>query len=221
MWDDGWNRLFSRKSWGMYPPEELLRFVGKNFCTISDRKKIKFLEVGCGPGANLWYLAREGFTAIGIDGSDIALSQAEKRFNSENLTVELHHGDILKLPFENETFDCVLDIECIYANSFDDSKKIMSQIHRVLKYDGIFFSKMFATGITGEETAKPISGERNTYSEMPDSPLNSDYGLVRLIDESDIASLLQDFHNIQYDYVIRSIAQRQQVLKEWIIQCQK
>ncbi len=55
--------------------EELVRFVSR--CEpIEVRGLRKFLDLGCGAGANLWMLAREGFDAYGIDSSPTALNLA-------------------------------------------------------------------------------------------------------------------------------------------------
>ena len=52
-----------------YPNEEFCRFMGRNFFYInkSKRKKLDFLEVGVGSGANLSLISNEGYTASGID----------------------------------------------------------------------------------------------------------------------------------------------------------
>ena len=77
-----WNNIFiNRDSCGYYPPEELIRFIAKKYYHVTDRKNIKILEVGCGPGGGpSWYIAREGFSYFGIDGSVIAIEKAKKRF---------------------------------------------------------------------------------------------------------------------------------------------
>ncbi len=75
-----WENIFQNKEWGKYPPIPLVRFVAKNFYNVPNRKEIKILELGFGTGANLWYLAREGFSVYGIEGSKTAVEKAIKRF---------------------------------------------------------------------------------------------------------------------------------------------
>ena len=70
------------KAQRLYPNEELLRFLGVNFFSKSekkDRKKIKVLEIGCGCCANLWMISKEGFDAYGIDISKEAALEISKR----------------------------------------------------------------------------------------------------------------------------------------------
>ncbi len=61
-WDPVWEEIFRRKEWGKYPPEHVIRFVARNFYRVADRASIRLLEIGCGPGANIWFMTREGFT---------------------------------------------------------------------------------------------------------------------------------------------------------------
>ena len=58
-----------------YTNEELCRFMGRNFFSVSHekRKDIKILETGCGSGANLWMITKEGFSTYGIDISQESL----------------------------------------------------------------------------------------------------------------------------------------------------
>jgi SAM-dependent methyltransferase len=221
MWDKGWDDVFRHKEWGRYPPEELVRFVGRTFFGAADRSAVRFLEIGCGPGANIWFLAREGFTVTGLDGSSVALDRAAGRLADDGLRVELNEGDAMEMPFDDGTFDCVLDIECIYANTREDSLRIIDETYRVLKTGGWLFSKTFMTGVTGEETAVALPGEPHTYRDIRDGPFNQGYGPIRLTAEDDIAKLYGAFSSIAYDSVVRTDANRTKKLGEWLITCRK
>ena len=78
-WDPGWEQIFSSREWGKYPPEHVIRFIARSFYGVPDRKEVRLLEPGCGPGANIWFMAREGFTVSGIDGSATSIKQADER----------------------------------------------------------------------------------------------------------------------------------------------
>ena len=69
-----------------YPNEELCRFIGRKFNNLnkSQKRKIKILEVGCGPGGNLWMLSHEGFDAYGLDISAISI-KLKKNLLRKNL----------------------------------------------------------------------------------------------------------------------------------------
>ena len=217
MWSDGWDKLFSKQEWGKYPGEELIRFIARRFYSAPDRRAVRILEIGCGTGANLWFLAREGFTAVGLDGSAVGIGQAKDRFAKEGLPVELHVGDAMNLPFPDDSFDAVLDVECLCANSLKDTRRILDEARRVLKPGGWIYSKTFMTGMTGSETGKRLEGEPNTFLEMPDGPLAEECGLLRLVDEAEIPDIYGQFSPLEWDYVRRSDRNRAFSLSEWVI----
>ena len=221
MWNKGWDKIFKENEWGKYPPEELVRFIARNYYSYPNRKDIKILVVGSGTGANLWYLTKEGFGVTGIDGSRVGVERAKKRLKEESLVVNIETGDVVALPFADNSFDCAIDNECIYANSYEDSRKIMSEIHRILKPKGKFFSKTFMAGTYGDGKGKKIEGEKNTYIELCEGALRKGYGIIRFTDEEEIKDLYKDFNIESIDYVIRSEQNRKYEVKEWIIICSK
>ena len=221
MWNSGWDKLFDSKEWGKYPPEELIRFIARNFYKKKDRSLIKILEIGCGTGANIWFLSREGFSAYGIDGSIIAISKAKERLNNENLKYNLVKADATNIPYKNDFFDAVIDIECVYANNLESTKKIINEVYRVLKNNGYFFSKTFMTGMSGSETGTRLNGEKNTFLEMKDSPLHNQYGLIRLTSEEEISKIYGKFQKVNWDYTYRTDNNMKDKIGEWLITCSK
>ena len=221
MWNKGWDKIFSEVDWGKYPGEELIRFIARNFYNEANRNQIKIIEVGCREGANIWFLSREGFDVYGLDGSKVALKKAKKFLDSQSLDANLHHGDAMNLPYDDHTFDAVLDVECIYANSLKDSSIILEEIHRVLKLNGLIFSKTFSSEMSGQETATSLEDEPNTFIKMPDGPLRDDYGIIRLTAEDEIKDIYHLFNDLQYDFISRTDRNRSNVIHEWVIQGRK
>ena len=99
MWESFWDELYQEHEWGKYPPLSLVRFVARNFYR-KNRPEVRILEVGCGPGANIWYIAREKFSAYGIDGSAVAIDRARQRLERNGLTADLRSGDVSSLPYD-------------------------------------------------------------------------------------------------------------------------
>ena len=90
-----WNELFARRPrWSRYPPEDLAGFIARTFPAVEQRCGLRALDVGCGPGSNLWFLAREGFTVAGIDGSANAIDSARARLRAEGLAASLEAADL-------------------------------------------------------------------------------------------------------------------------------
>jgi SAM-dependent methyltransferase len=132
-WNSVWETIFrERSSWGRYPPEELIRFVARHYYAEPERRAVRFLEIGCGPGAGPgWYLAREGYSYSGIDGSETAIGKSRRRFEDEGLSGEFVTGTLDALPWPDATFDCVVDVACLQHNCEAAAASGIAEILRV------------------------------------------------------------------------------------------
>ena len=219
VWDPIWEDIFRKQSWGKYPAEDLVRFIAKNFYAVSSRSEVKILEVGCGPGANLWYMAREGFTVYGIDGSETAIKEAQARLDAEvnEWQGEVIVGDLLNLPYEDAFFDAVIDNEAIYSNSYEDAKQIYNKISRVLKKNGKLFVRTFATGSYGDGTGLNVGHRAYNVAEGP--MLNKGYS--RFTDAEDIQDLFMNYVILEKELITRTVENMTHKIKEFIIIAQK
>jgi SAM-dependent methyltransferase len=141
-----WNeRSYAREGFAaqrLYPNEELLRFMGRNFFGIpcEKRREISILEAGCGSGANLWMIAREGFDAHGIDYSPAAITLCREMLHHWQTTATLEVADMTAMPHAASRFDAVLDVfssYCLDERGFD---LFVSECARVLRSGGRMFS---------------------------------------------------------------------------------
>lgn len=142
-WDRVWEEIFRSREWGKYPPEHVVRFVARNFYDAPDRATVHLLEVGCGPGANIWFMVREGFSVSGIDGSPTAIAQAQQRLGNEGLSADLRVGDYTTLPWENNSFDGVVENVSLCCNPWAAINLALGEIRRVLKPGAPFLSSFF------------------------------------------------------------------------------
>lgn len=211
-WDDVWERVFTSQEWGKYPGEDVIRFIARNFYQLEDRRSVKILEIGSGPGANLWFLAREGFDVYAIEGSLSGVEQAKARLDKElpGWRGEVLCGDFSSLPYDSETFDAVIDVEAVTCNPFAESVAIYKEVHRVLKPGGKLYSRTFAKGTLGDETGEKIS--HNCY--LTDTGPMAGKGPTRFTADDEIAQLLAPFSSFSFGELARS---EDQVLitKEW------
>ena len=218
-WDSAWEAVFASREWGKYPDLEVVRFVARNFYARQPRSAIKLLEVGCGTGANLWYMAREGFQVTGVDGSQKALDILRQRLNAENLSAEIHHGDIAQLPFADQTFDGVIDCECICCNAKVNTGCILDAIHRVLKPGGLLLSLAFTTATGGYGCGVPVDGDAHAFSDIQEGPLQGT-GLARFTSEDDVHDLYGSRFAVRnLEIVRRTCESRQKQIEEWVITC--
>ena len=220
VWDKGWDNVFKKNKWGEYPNEELVRFIKSELKKKSSKEK-KILEIGSGTGSNFLLYNNENLNAYGIDGSKVAINQAKKIIKNKYSKINLLLGDVEKLPFKSNFFDFVIDIECLYSNDEESTKKILKEVQRVLKHNGKFFSISFGTKTSGYKSGKKLNGERNTYIDTKKGALKKDYRLIRYMDKKDIKRIYKDFKIISIDQINRTTKNGLMQIQEWIIVCQK
>lgn len=215
-WDSVWDEIFKSRSWGQYPGEDLIRFVAKNFYSCSQRELVKILEVGCGPGANLWYLAREGFQVYGIDGSPTAIELAQSRLDREcpNWKGRLIVGDVSLLPFSDYFFDAVIDNECLSCNSYQDAMTIYTEMLRVTKTGGKLFSRTFAKNSWGDGTGTPAGHNAWFCSEG----VLAGKGLTRFTDIDEIEELVNGWKIENVELITSTRGGMAHEIREFIIE---
>lgn len=217
-----WDNIFINNEWGRYPPASLVKFVARNFYKVTDRKLVKILEIGSGPGANLWFMAREGFTVYGIDFSQIACERIIKRLNIENLSDRV--GGVLigdyaeKLSeFQDSYFDAIIDVESLYCNSFEHSRKIVKICFTKLKPGGLMFSQTFSDKTWGLQDK-----EVEYHALFPTEGPCTQAGYSRYTTREDIDKLykLENNHirNIELQQLHLSNGKS---ISEWIIEVEK
>lgn len=216
-WDPVWEKVFSSQAWGKYPEPELIRFVAQGYYAASNRRDVRILELGSGPGANLWYLAREGFSFVGVDGSATAVTQSTDRLDAE-CPGWREHSQVLEaffgtLPFDSGTFDAVIDNEAVCCNFFEDSVATYREAARVLKEGGRLFARTFAPQTWGYGLGKVVGD--HTYTDIPEGPFKN-RGRVRFTPADVIPKLMPDFDLDPLRWVARSAGDDKEI-REWIV----
>jgi len=92
------------------------------------------LEVGCGEGYGTSLLSKYVKEIIGLDVDNEIIMHAQKKYRTANCYFILYDGE--KIPFEDYKFDGVISFQVI--EHIEDDKRFVSEIHRVLKENGIF-----------------------------------------------------------------------------------
>jgi ubiquinone/menaquinone biosynthesis C-methylase UbiE len=95
------------------------------------------LEVGCGRGGGCHYIKRylKARRVVGIDISKINIDYCRKysAFNGATFRV----GDAEKIPFDDKSFDVVVNIES--SHHYPNIDRFFKEVHRILKPNGHFF----------------------------------------------------------------------------------
>ena len=99
--------------WDGPPRAELVRLVEGGALTPARFPPGRALDLGCGTGANLRYLARHGFEATGIDFSRVALRVARRRAAAEapGNVIRFVEGDLTapRIAGVDGPFDLLID----------------------------------------------------------------------------------------------------------------
>ena len=106
-----------------------------------DYGKKRALEVGCGGGILTEEIASMGFITTGIDPSEQSLTNAKKHAKENGLDINYEKGAGENLPFPNNSFDVVFC--CDVLEHVCDLPKVISEISRVLKNEGLFVYDTF------------------------------------------------------------------------------
>jgi ubiquinone/menaquinone biosynthesis C-methylase UbiE len=94
------------------------------------------LELGCGLGYFSEFVENNGVKTTGLDFSPVAIEKAKKRIIKNERKPDFLVGDVTNLQFENNQYDCILDIGCFHSLDKNDEKKYIRESHRALKPNG-------------------------------------------------------------------------------------
>ena len=159
------------------------------------REDLRILEIGCGAGNNIWFLADEGYRTSGIDLSPTAIEYARKRLSDLGLVAELNVGNAVDLPWESDTFDLVFDRGGLSLNPYPEVARILGEVRRVLKKKGVFYAfTMF--GISHPDRRFGMEVSRNTYDNFTDG-LFCNAGMISFFSFDTIAELFGQFSLVE------------------------
>jgi ubiquinone/menaquinone biosynthesis C-methylase UbiE len=93
---------------------------------LNPKKSWKFLDVGCGMGGLVLALRKMGYKAFGLEISDFCLKNSPAK-------KWIIKGDVLDLPFENESFEVVTCFDVFEYLSKKEIEKAFNELKRVTK----------------------------------------------------------------------------------------
>lgn len=98
--------------------------------------KKDFLDLGCGLGRHAILFAKNGFSVSAFDISSDAISKTRSWAVKEKLKLDYQVGDMMNLPYEDESQDCIYCRGVITHTDTAGIKEAITQLHRVLRKDG-------------------------------------------------------------------------------------
>lgn len=142
------------------------------------------LDLGCGIGQYTKKFMSYGYKVVSADISEVALNEV-KKFNDTIVKIDMQET----FPFDNETFDIVFANLSIHYFSDKMTKKIISEIKRVLKKDGLFIGSV--NGIQGLKVIK------DTAIEIEPHYYYNKNKYIRLFDKEDLKKYLTPFQVLE------------------------
>ena len=115
------------------------------------------LDLGCGFGRNSNWLASEGAIVDAININEDELNEAKRRATQQGVNVNYVKADAGLLPFDDSSFDVLLDAGCTHMCDKETQEKAVLEANRVIKQGG--YLQFFG-----------FSREHPSYQRNPNSP---------------------------------------------------
>jgi len=183
-----------------YPDENLIRLFSGGSNIFLPKASSRLLDHGFGSANNSLYFARLGYEVFGAEISESAINFAYDFFKSKGEKGDFRHIKGTELPFDNNMFDIVVSWNCIHYNgTYEDVKKTLDNIYKVLKPGGVILLSTISTSHTLCLGANQIS--RGHFQVKPEHRFDKRGGLqlfVPLSKEHFLEVYSGSFTNISY-----------------------
>lgn len=184
-----------------YPSESVVQYAFRNFKRDGNTK---VLDLGCGAGRHIFFMAKENIIPYGIDISEEGVRYTRellKRYKFDNFAKNIIVGDFTNLKFENNYFDGIICYGVLYYSKKEQIEKSVEEIYRVLKEDGkalivVRNTKDYRFGL-GKEI------EKNTFiideNDSNKCAYNESAMIMHFFTEEEIRSLFYEFSKVEID----------------------
>lgn len=120
----------------LYPDEQIVRFLAKNFPDILKNSKLKALDVGCGSGRHVQLLLDYGFQSYGIDYAASAIEVAYAHLGHHSLLRSILHADLKDKSYPDNFFDLIVNWGSIFLRSVPGIEADLQTLLTILKPGG-------------------------------------------------------------------------------------
>lgn len=112
-------------------------------------KPSRALDIGCGTGTIVTYLASKGFEAYGLDISKVAIRKAHAKAKALDVKCDFRLMDFLDIEAVSKlsmTFDVVLDLGCFHSLSAQDRLRYKESLNFVSRIGTVYLLWCFLRG---------------------------------------------------------------------------
>ncbi len=127
-WDD-WNHGGGPR----YPKEKVVQFLFRRFPDRAARAGLRVLDLGCGSGVHMVFLAREGFDAHGTDISPVGVENTRARLDAAGCAGEVTVGSVERIDHPDNHFDALICIGVLECAGPSLLAPALAEMVRVLK----------------------------------------------------------------------------------------
>ena len=127
-----WNWQEEKNTYWLTPSEDSYYLANR----WKEKGYEKLLDFGCGLGRHAVFFAKQGFQVSAFDLSEDGIDHLEQWAKGERLQIRLHLADMLNLPYDDASFDCIFAYHVISHTDTQGMKTILQQIRRILKPGG-------------------------------------------------------------------------------------
>lgn len=125
------------KYWNAPAPE--IHYLSENW---KEKGYKTFLDIGCGFGRNTIFMAKSGFDVSTFDLSEHSVEVTKQKAEDAGVKLkDICTADMLKIPYKDNSFDCILALNVISHTDKEGFNQILKEIKRVLKPGGeVYFT---------------------------------------------------------------------------------
>ncbi|MDF2921201.1 MAG: SAM-dependent methyltransferase [Paenibacillaceae bacterium] len=183
-----WEKVNVKQIQWQTPTEDGVYFARK----WSDTGRKSVLDLGAGLGRHSIWFSKQGLQVSALDISGYAIAHLNEWAEREKLSIHTAVGDMMELPYADESFDCVFVYHAISHAYTRGVKRAIGEIKRVLRPGGELYTSVCSKASWDFLKSGFPQIDENTllYTEDgPDKDVPHFYA-----DVDDILTLLEDFN---------------------------
>lgn len=131
----GWEQLWRRGVvYSDTPQQEVVDLAQR----LKARDRARVLDLGCGLGRHLLWLASEGFAACGCDVSSTAVAACRDALKASGLRAGVIRAEMAALPFKTNGFDAVIAWDVVFHSTVRGILATVQDVRSCLRQGGLF-----------------------------------------------------------------------------------
>lgn len=183
--------------------------VSEEFLPVALQWREKFhsvLDIGAGKGRHAFSFAENGFRVSAVDLSESSIALIQEAAEERGIAVDAKVCDMTRLPYEDDSFDCVVCFHTIYHTDYAGMEKAAGEIERVLRKGGEAYLTFNSKENVKYRREKTTDGFTMTAESGREAGIPHCY-----VNEEDIRALLRRFRIVSLNKVQNYIRKEREV----------